>query len=113
LRTVLRRIFGPKREKVEGGWRRLYNEELHYLYASPNIVSVIKSRRMRWAGHLARMDEVRNAYRILVGKPYGKRPLRRSWRRWGIVLEWIVRKYVRKMWIGFMWPRIRTSDEMM
>jgi hypothetical protein len=62
---VLRRIFGPKRDEVTGEWRKLPNEELHDLYSSPNIIRIIKSRRMRWAGHLARMDEKRNAYRLL------------------------------------------------
>jgi len=72
---VLRRIFGPRRDKVMGDWRRLHNEELSDLYSSPNIVRVIKSRRMRWAGHMARMGEERGVYRVLVGKPEGKRPL--------------------------------------
>jgi hypothetical protein len=74
---VLRRIFGPKRDEVTGGWRKLHNEELHNLYSSPTIIRVIKSRRMRWAGHVARMGERRNAYRILVGKPEAKRLLGR------------------------------------
>ena len=74
---VLRRIFGPRRDEVMGEWRRLHNEELNDLYSSPNIVRVIKSRRMRWAGHVARMGEERGAYRVLVGKPEGKRPLGR------------------------------------
>jgi hypothetical protein len=71
------RIFGPKRDEVIGGWRKLHNEELHNLYSSPSIIRIIKSRRMRWAGHVARMGEKRNAYRILVGKPEGKIPLGR------------------------------------
>jgi len=79
---VFRRIFGPKRNEVTGKWRKLYNEELNVLYCSPNIVWVIKSRRIRWAGHVARMGEGRGVYRVLVGKPGGKRPLRRSRRRW-------------------------------
>jgi hypothetical protein len=79
---VLRRTFGPRREEVTGEWRRLHNEELNDLYSSPNIVPVIKSRRMRWAGHVARMGEERGAYRVLVGKPEGKRPLGRPRRRW-------------------------------
>jgi transcription termination factor 2 len=74
---VLRRIFGPKRDEVTGDWRKLHNEELHNLYSSPNIIRMIKSRRMRWAGHVARMGETRSANRILVGKPEGKRPLGR------------------------------------
>ena len=79
---VLRRIFGPRRDEVTGEWRRLYNEELNDLYCSPNIVRVIKSRRIRWAGHVAHMDEERRVYRVLVGKPEGKRPLGRPRRRW-------------------------------
>ena len=79
---VLRRIFGPRRDEVSGEWRRLHNEELNDLYSSPNIVRVIKSRRMRWAGDVARMGEVRGVYRVLVRKPEGKRPLGRSRRRW-------------------------------
>jgi hypothetical protein len=79
---VLRRIIGPKRNKVIGGWRKLHNEELHGLYSSPSIVRVIKVRRMRWAGHVARMGEVRGAYNILVGRPEGRRPLGRPRRRW-------------------------------
>jgi hypothetical protein len=79
---VLRRIFGPKRDEVTGGWRKLHNEELHGLYSSPSIVRVIKARRMRWARHVARMGEVRGAYNILVGSPEGRRPLGRPRRRW-------------------------------
>jgi hypothetical protein len=66
---VLRRIFGPKRDEVTGEWRRLHNKELNGMYSSPNIIRVVKSRRMGWAGHVARMGEVRGAYRILVGRP--------------------------------------------
>jgi hypothetical protein len=79
---VLRRIFGPRRDEVMGDWRKLHNEELHNLYFSPNIIRIIRSRRMRWAGHVARMGETRNAYRILVGKPEEMRPLGRPRRRW-------------------------------
>ena len=79
---VLRRIFGPRRDEVTKEWRRLHNEELNDLYCSPNIVRVIKSRRMRWAGNVARVGEERRVYRVLVGKPEGKRPLGRSRRRW-------------------------------
>jgi hypothetical protein len=78
---VLRKIFGPKREE-DRLWRKLYNDELHSLYSSPNIVRVIKSRRMRWAGHVAHMGEGRGVYRVLVGRPEGKRPLGRPRRRW-------------------------------
>ena len=79
---VLRRIFGRRRGEVTGEWRRLLNEELNDLYSSPNIVRVIKSRRMRWAGHVARMVEERAVCGFLVGKPEGKRPLGRPRRRW-------------------------------
>jgi hypothetical protein len=79
---VLRRIFGPKRDEVTGGWRKLHNKELHGLYSSPSIVRVIKVRRMRWAGHVARMEEVRGAYNILVGRPEERGPLGRPRRRW-------------------------------
>ena len=79
---VLRRIFGPRRDEVTGEWRRFHNEELYNLYSSPNIVQVIKSRRMRWAGYVTRMGEERGAYRVLVGKPEGKSPLGRPRRRW-------------------------------
>jgi hypothetical protein len=78
---VLRRIFGPKRNEVMAGWRKVHNEELHDLYSSPSIIRIIKSRRMRWEGHVARMREKGNVYRSLVGKPEGKRPLGRPRRR--------------------------------
>jgi hypothetical protein len=79
---VLRRIFGPKRDEVTGEWRKLHNKELHDLYSSPStVIRIIKSRRMRWAGHVARMGEKKNAYRLLVGKPERKRPLERPRRR--------------------------------
>jgi hypothetical protein len=79
---VLRKIFGPKRDEVTGEWRRLHNEELNDLYSSPNITRVIKSRTMRWAGRVARMEGRRCSYRILVGRPEGRKPLGRPRRRW-------------------------------
>jgi len=81
LRT-LRRTFGPKRDEVTGEWRRLHNEELNDLYSSPNMVQVIKSRRMRWAGHMVHMGEEREVYRVLLRKPEGRRPLGRPRHRW-------------------------------
>jgi len=99
---VLRRIFGPRRDEVTGEWRRLHNEELKDLYSSPNFVRVIKSRRMRWAEHVARMGEERGVYRVLVGKPEGKRPLGRPRRTWvgniGMDLQEVGCGYVD--WIG-------------
>ena len=79
---VLRKIFGPKRDEVTGEWRKLHNEELNDLYSLPNIVPVVKSRRMRWAGQVACMGEDRVVYRVLVGKPEGKRPLGRPRCKW-------------------------------
>jgi len=79
---VLRRISGPRRDEVTGEWRRLHNEELNDLYSLPNVVRVIKWRRMSWAGHVARMGEEMGVYRVLVGKPEGRRPLGRPRRRW-------------------------------
>ena len=106
---VLRRIFGPRRDEVTGEWRRLHNEELNDLYSSPSIVWVIKSRKMRWAGHVARMCEEREAYRVLVGKPEGKRPLGRPRRRWvdniSMDLEEVGWGYVD--WIGLVQDRDR------
>jgi hypothetical protein len=79
---VLRRIFGPKRDEVTGDWRRLHNKELYALYSSPNIIRVMKSRRLRWAGYVERMGERRGAYRALVGKPEVRRLLGRHRRKW-------------------------------
>jgi len=79
---VLRRKFGARRDEMTGEWRKLHNDELNDLYSSPNIVRVIKSRRMRWVGHVARMGDGRGIYRVLVGRPEGKRPLGRPRRRW-------------------------------
>jgi hypothetical protein len=83
---VLRRIFGPKRDEITGEWRKLHNKELHNLYSSQKIIRQIKSRRMTWAGHLARMEEEKKVYKVLVRKPEGKRPLGRPRRRWE---DWI------------------------
>jgi hypothetical protein len=80
---VLRKIFGPKRDKVTGEWRKLHNEDLNDLYSTPNITRVIKSRRMRWAGHVACMEERRGVCMVLVGIPEGKRQFGRPTQRWG------------------------------
>jgi hypothetical protein len=75
---VLARVFGPKRDVITGGWRKLHKEELHDLYSSPSMIRIMKARRMRWAGHVARIGEKRDTSRFLVGKPEGRRPLGRS-----------------------------------
>ena len=103
---VLRRIFGPRRNKVTGEWRTLHNKELNDLYSLPNIVQVIKSRRKKWAGHVAHMGEERGAYRVLVGKPEGKRPLGRpGW----IILGNICRRWDVSIWTQLGWPSIGTG----
>ena len=79
---LYRNIFGAKRDEITGEWRKLHNAELHALYSSPNIIRNLKLRRLRWAGYVARMEQFRNAYRVLVGKPESKRPLGRLRRRW-------------------------------
>jgi hypothetical protein len=89
------------------------NEELRDLYFSPSIIRIIKSRRMRWAGHVALMGEKRNTYRLLVGKPEGKRPLGRPRRRWWIILGWIVERWDGVMWTGLVWLRIGTGGELL
>jgi hypothetical protein len=105
---VLRRISGPKRDEVTGEWRKLHNEELCDLYSSSSIIRIIKSRRMRWVGHVARMGEKRNTYRLLVGKPEGKRPLRRPRHRW---VDNIRMDLGEVMWTGSVWLRIGTGGE--
>jgi hypothetical protein len=89
---VLRRIFGPKRDGATMEWRKLHNEELNYFYSSPNIIRVIKSRRIRLARHVARMGKRRGVYRVLVGKPEGKNHLEDPGLDGGIILRWIFRK---------------------
>jgi hypothetical protein len=86
---VLRRIFGQSRDQVTGGWRKLHNEELRDLYSSPSIIRIIKSLRMKWAGHVARMGEKGNAHNLLMGKPDGKRPLGQPKVGGWIILRWI------------------------
>jgi hypothetical protein len=106
---VLRRTFGPKRDEATGEWRRLHNEELNDLCSSLNIIRVIKSRRMRWAGHVARMGEKRDAYRILVGRPEGRRPLGRPRRRWEDEIKMNLEEVGWGSWTGFSWLRIGTG----
>jgi len=106
---VLKRIFEPKRDEVTGGWRKLHNEELNDLYRSPNIVRVIISRRMRWAGHVARMGERRVVYRVVVGKREGKRPLGRPTRRWENNIKMNLQEVECGVWTGSSWHRIGTG----
>jgi len=95
---VFRRIFGPRRDEVTGEWRRLHNEQLNDLYSSPNIARVIKSRRMRWTGHVARMGEERGVYRVFLGKPEGKS-------HWGDlgVDGWIILGRISRRWDMGIW----------
>ncbi|KAJ4450651.1 hypothetical protein ANN_02080 [Periplaneta americana] len=106
---VLRKIFGAKRDEVTGEWRKLHNTELHALYSSPDIIRNIKSRRLRWAGHVARMGESRNAYRVLVGRLEGKRPLGRPRRRWEGNIKMDLREvgYDDRDWINLAQDRDR------
>jgi hypothetical protein len=108
---VLRRIFGPEWDEATGEWRKLHNVELSDLYSSPNIVRVIKSRTIRWAWHVASMGERRGLYRVLVGKPEGKRPLGVPRHRWedNNVLRWIFRKWDVVVGTGLSWLRIGTG----
>jgi hypothetical protein len=96
---VLRRISGPKRDEARGEWRRLHNEELNDLYSSPDNIRITKSRRMRWAGHAARMRRKRGAYRVLVGRPEGRRPLGRPRHRW----EDNIKMYLQELGWGMDW----------
>jgi hypothetical protein len=103
--------FGPKRDEVTGDWRKLHNEELHNFYSSPNIIRMIKSRRMKLAGYVARRGEKRNAYRIMKGKAEGKRALERPRRRWVVNIKINLRVigWNGMIWTGLIWLRIGTS----
>ena len=106
---ILRKIFASKRNEIPGEWRKLHNVELHALYSSPNMIRNLKSRLLRWAGHVTRMEQSRNAYRVLVGKLEGKRPLGRRRRKW----EDNIKKDLRKVgcdpgdWIAIAEDRIQ------
>jgi len=106
---VLWRIFGPKRDEVTGEWRKLHNEDLNDLYSSPSIFRVIKSRRMKWAGHVARMGERRGVYRVLMRKPEGKNHLGDPDVDGRIILRRIFRRWDVGVWTGSSWFRIETG----
>ena len=110
---VLRRIFRPRKDKVTREWRKLHNEELNDLYSSPNIVQVIKLRRMRWAGHVAHMGEKGGAYRVLMWKPEGKRPLERPRLRQEDNIKMDLREWNVGVWTGSIWLRIGTGGELL
>jgi hypothetical protein len=99
-KRVLRRIFGPKRNEMRRSWKNLHNEELHNLYSSPSVIIMLKSRRMRWAGHVARKEKKRKVYRISVGKPEGARPLGRPRCRWEDNIKMDLREIE---WRGMDW----------
>jgi hypothetical protein len=103
---VLRGIFGPKRDEVTGERRKLHSGEFHNLYSSPDIIRQMKSRKMRCAGHVARTEQGRNVYRVLVGNPEGKRPLVRPRRRWEDGIKMDLREIGWGVWSGFTWLRL-------
>ena len=104
---VLRKIFGPMRGEVTEDWRKCHNEELRDLYSSPNIFRIIKSRRIGWAGHVARMGDRKGAYRVMVGKPGEKRPLGRPGLRWEDNIKMDLQECFGGVWTGLIWLRIR------
>jgi hypothetical protein len=106
---MLRRIFGPNRDELTGEWRKLHNEDLHDLFFSPCIIRINRTRRMRWAGHVVGMGEKRNAYRLLVGKPEGRRPLGRLRSRWAdnIRMDLVEVGWGNVDWIGLTQDRDR------
>jgi hypothetical protein len=101
-----------QRHKVTGKWRRLHNGEFNGLYSSSNTIQVIKSRRMRWDGHVACLEERKAAYRVLVGKPEGKRPPGRAKHRWEDSFKWIFKKWNGGTWTGLTWPRKGTGGRL-
>jgi hypothetical protein len=106
---LLRRIFGPKRDEITGEWRKFHNEELSDLCSSPSIIRIIMSRRMRWAGHVARLGKKRNAYRLFVENPEGKRPLEKPRRKRVDNIRTDLGELDGVMWTGLVWLRIGTG----
>jgi hypothetical protein len=105
-----RRIFGPRRDEVTGECRKIHNGDLNYLYSSPNIVQVIKTRRMRWAGYVACMGERRGVYTVSVGNPQGRRPLERHSHRREYNIRMDLQEVGCGVWTGLSWLRIGTGD---
>jgi hypothetical protein len=103
------RLFGPKRDEVTGEWRRLHNKELYALYSSPNVILTIKSRRLRWVGHVARMEERRDVYRVSVGKPEGSIPLGIRRHKWENNIKMDFREVDCGSWIRSIWLRMETG----
>jgi hypothetical protein len=106
---VLRRIFAPKKDEVTGEWRKLHSEELHNFYSSPDVIRHVKLRRMRWVGHVARIGDEREVYKVLVVNPEGKRPLGRPRSRWEDGIRMDLREIGLGVWIGFDWLRKGTG----
>jgi hypothetical protein len=113
LRTRFREILGPKRDDVTGELQKLNSEELRSLYSSPNIIRQIKSRQMRWAGHVACMRKEREVYEVLVGEPEGKRPLGRPRHKWEDGIRWMLGRLAGEVWIGLVWLRIGPGGELL
>ena len=112
-KTRVLRIFGPRWDEVMGEWRKLCNEKLNDLYSSPNISQVIKSRRLKWAEHVACMGERRGTYRVFMGKPEGKRPLGRPRRRWENNIKIDLQEVGWEAWTGLIWLRIETGGRLL
>jgi hypothetical protein len=110
---ALRRILGPKRDEVTGEWRKLHNEELHNLYSSPDMIRQVRSRRMRWAGHVARMGEDKKVYKVLVGKPEGRDHLEDQGVGGKMGSEWILGRLAWGVWIGSSWLGTGTGGELL
>jgi hypothetical protein len=113
MNRVLRRIFGPRRDEVMGEWRKLQNEELNDLYCSPIIIWVIKSRRLKWAGHIAHMGKRRGTYRVFMRKREGKRPFGKPRHRWENNIKKDLQEVGWEAWTALIWIRIETCGRLL